>query len=69
MAPRPVVFRVRWQIRGPHVHIRLFVGGPHFTSTLALCGTLMMTRQEFEAFRRATAADTFQILPEESEDA
>jgi hypothetical protein len=61
------VFRVRWRIKGAHVHVRIFVGSSN--STLALCGTLMMTKAEFRAFRQATAADTFQILPEESEDA
>jgi hypothetical protein len=59
------VFRARWRIKGDHVHVRIFVGSSN--STLALCGKLVMTRAEFRAFRQATAADTFKILPEESE--
>jgi hypothetical protein len=60
---RTKVFRVRWQIKGVHVHIRIFVGSRG--STLALCGELVMTEDEFIAFRRTVEDQNFKFGAEE----
>jgi hypothetical protein len=42
-------FIFRWDIRGAHTHIRVFVRWRDVTP--ALCGELIMRNEEFEAFQ------------------
>jgi hypothetical protein len=58
------VFRARWQVRGAHVHVRIFMGKRG--STFALCGELVMTEEEFTVFYKAATGATFQFLPEKA---
>lgn len=44
------LFRVRWELLGGHVHMRVFAGKG--TLSLGLAGTLVMRLEEFEDFRR-----------------
>lgn len=53
-------FRVRYEIRGGHVHMRVFAGKG--SMSLGLCGTLVMRVEEFEDFRHDTMF--FEFLPE-----
>lgn len=45
------LFRVRWELLGGHVHMRVFAGKG--SASLGLCGTLVMRQEEFEDFQRA----------------
>jgi hypothetical protein len=44
-----VTFRFRHRTVGVHVHLRLFAGS---SATLGNCGSLVMRKAEFEAFKR-----------------
>jgi hypothetical protein len=51
-----VIFRIRYENKGVHIHCTLFAGAAG--TTLANCGKLIMSQAEFEAFReQATFID------------
>lgn len=57
------MFRIRYELRGGHVHMRVFAG----TSEAALgkCGDLVMREEEFDNFRER--ADFVEFKPEAEE--
>jgi len=44
------VWRYRWQLHGGHVHVGVFVAN-HPKVTFAKCGDLVMSPDDFSAFR------------------
>lgn len=55
-----MVFRIRYELRGGHVHCRFFAG--KHKGALGKCGDLVMRDVEFTKFR--TSAKFIQFLPE-----
>lgn len=61
------LFRVRWELLGGHVHMRVFAGKG--SGTLGLCGNLVMRQEEFEDFRHETyAPGNVEFVEEERDD-
>ena len=62
--------RVRYEIAGAHVHMRIFTGmvpGDGRNYTLGLAGKLVMAEEEFKIFRDLMNYNTVQFLREGDE--
>lgn len=62
-------FRLRWQKRGGHIHVRIFASAKE-NATHAQNGMLLFTEQEWESFLRCfqdKGTDRVVIVPEDGE--